>query len=42
MFLTADENEDTVIAAGKLAVAGYVKKPYMPQEFLERVEKVLC
>ncbi|MDD6627285.1 MAG: hypothetical protein PUF03_03420 [Lachnospiraceae bacterium] len=40
--MTADENEDTVIVAGKLAVAGYVKKPYMPQDFLERVEKVLC
>lgn len=42
MFLTADANEDTVIAAGKLAVAGYVKKPYMPQDFLERIEKVFC
>lgn len=42
MFLTADANEDTVIAAGKLDAVGYVKKPYMPQDFLERVEKVLC
>lgn len=41
MFLTADASEDTVIAAGKLGVVGYVKKPYMPQEFLERVEKAL-
>ncbi len=41
MFLTADANEDTVIAAGKLDVAGYVKKPYMPQDFLERVEKIV-
>lgn len=39
IFLTANANEDTVITAGKLAVAGYVKKPYMPQDFLERVEK---
>lgn len=41
MFLTADANEDTVIAAGKLDAVGYVKKPYMPQDFLERVEKVI-
>lgn len=41
MFLTADASEDTVISAGKLEVAGYVKKPYMPQDFLERVEKII-
>ena len=41
MFLTADATEDTVIAAGKLEAAGYVKKPYMPQDFLERVENIL-
>lgn len=41
MFLTADANEETVIMAGRLSVAGYIKKPYMPQDFLERVEKIL-
>lgn len=41
MFLTADANEETVVAAGRLGAAGYVKKPYMPQDFLERVEKLL-
>lgn len=41
MFLTADANEDTVIAAGKLDAAGYVKKPYLPQDFLERVERII-
>lgn len=41
MFVTADANETTVITAGKLGVVGYVKKPYMPQDLLERVEKVL-
>lgn len=41
MFLTADANTDTVIAAGRLNAAGYVKKPYMPQDFLERVEKII-
>lgn len=39
MFLTADASKDTVISAGKLDVAGYVKKPYDPQELLERIEK---
>lgn len=41
MFLTADANEETVVMAGKLNVAGYIKKPYMPQDILERVEKVI-
>ena len=41
MFLTADANEETVLEAGRLGVADYLKKPYMPQELLERVEKLL-
>ena len=41
MFLTADANEETVLKAGRLGVAGYVKKPYMPDDFLERVEKII-
>ena len=41
MFLTADATEDTVNAAGRLGADGYIKKPYMPQDFLERVENVL-
>lgn len=41
MFLTADASEDTVVNAGMLGVAGYIKKPYMPQDLLERVEKVI-
>ena len=40
MFLTADASKDTVISAGKLDVAGYVKKPYDPQELLERIKKI--
>ncbi|MCI7131644.1 MAG: response regulator [Lachnospiraceae bacterium] len=40
MFLTADASKDTVMNAGKLEVAGYVKKPYVPQELLERIEKI--
>ena len=41
MFLTADATEETVIAAGKLNAVGYVKKPYEPNDFLERVERAL-
>ena len=40
MFLTADASEDTVMKAGRIGVAGYVKKPYDPQELLERIEKI--
>ena len=41
MFLTADINEETMAAAERLGTVGYVKKPYIPQEFLEKVENVL-
>lgn len=41
MFLTADASQETVIKAGKLDVAGYVKKPYMPKDLLERVGKII-
>lgn len=41
MFLTADAYTDTVMAAGRLNVAGYIKKPYLFDDFLERVEKVV-
>lgn len=40
MFLTSDASKDTVINAGRLDAAGYVKKPYAPQELLERIEKI--
>lgn len=41
MFLTADANEETVKSAARLGAAGYVKKPYMPDDFLARVAKLL-
>lgn len=41
MFLTADANEETVKSAARLGAVGYVKKPYMPDDFLERVAKLL-
>lgn len=41
IFLTANADTDTVIEAGKLGVVDYVKKPFFPQELLNRVEKDL-
>lgn len=41
MFVTADAKADTVIAAKLLEVSGYVKKPYLPEDLLERVAKIL-
>lgn len=41
MFLTADTRADTVIAAGKLGAVGYVVKPFLPEDLLERIEQVL-
>ena len=41
MFLTATADTETVSEASRLGVAGYVKKPFMPQDLLERVEKVV-
>ncbi len=41
MFLTASADADTVAAAGRLGVLSYVKKPFMPQDLLDRVQKIL-
>lgn len=41
VFLTAAADADTVTAASRLGVKDYIKKPFMPQELLERVEAVL-
>lgn len=40
MFLTASADTDTVVEAGRLGVVDYVKKPFLPDELLKRVEKV--
>ena len=37
MFLTASSDRDTVLKAGKLGPVGYIKKPFSPQELLQRV-----
>ena len=40
MFLTAAADKETVIKAGMLGVAGYIKKPFMPKDLVERVSKL--
>ncbi len=37
IFLTASSDRDTVVKAGKLGAAGYVKKPFEPNDLLQRV-----
>lgn len=41
VFLTASADVDTVTMANQLGVVDYIKKPFMPQELLERVEAIL-
>ena len=40
MFLTASEDPENEMEAVGLGAADYVKKPFMPQDLLCRVEKV--
>lgn len=42
IFLTAAAEIEIVMEAGRLGVEDYVKKPFMPQELLERVRKIVC
>ncbi len=42
IFLTASADKDTVIKAGKLGVEGYIKKPFMPKDLVERVSMALA
>ena len=41
IFLTAASDRDTVMKAGLMGVADYIKKPFMPKDLLERVNKAL-
>lgn len=41
MFLTANSDTETVALASSLGVIDYVIKPFMPQELLDRVRKIL-
>ncbi|MBO5373326.1 MAG: response regulator [Lachnospiraceae bacterium] len=41
IFLTASADSDSVMEAGKLGAVGYVTKPFLPQDLMERVGKAL-
>ena len=41
IFLTASSDRDTVVKAGLMGVADYIKKPFMPKDLVERVDKAL-
>ncbi|MCD8039785.1 MAG: response regulator [Lachnospiraceae bacterium] len=41
IMLTGDDYKETIIAAARLSVAGYLTKPYMPADLLNRVGKAL-
>ncbi|MBP3722267.1 MAG: response regulator transcription factor [Selenomonadaceae bacterium] len=40
-FLTASADKETVIKAGLLKVADYIKKPFTPKDLTARVKKIL-
>ena len=41
IFLTAASDRDTVMKAGMMGVADYIKKPFMPQDLIDRVSQAL-
>jgi len=41
ILLTAVADSDTVLEVGKLGAVDYVKKPFMPQELLKRVDSAV-
>ena len=41
IFLTASADSDNVMEAIKLGAAGYVTKPFLPEELLKRVSTIL-
>lgn len=41
IFLTAASDRDTVMKAGMMGVADYIKKPFMPKDLLDRVNQAL-
>lgn len=41
IFLTASGHEDNVMTAIRMGAVNYLKKPFMPKNLLERVEKEL-
>ena len=41
IFLTASADRENIIRASELAVADYIRKPFMPDDLVERVRTVL-
>ncbi len=41
MFLTASVDSESVKEAERLGASDFVKKPFLPQDLLDRVEKVI-
>ena len=41
IFLTAASDKHTVLKAGQMGAVGYIKKPFLPEDFLKRVETIL-
>ena len=41
IFLTAASDKSTVMKAGQMGALGYIKKPFIPEDLLHRVEHVI-
>ena len=41
IFLTAAADKETIVKASQLKIADYVKKPFIPEDLIARVEKHL-
>ena len=41
IFLTASEDQETVEKAGRMGAAGYIRKPFLPQELVDQVKRAL-
>ena len=41
IFLTASSDKSTVMKAGKMGAIGYIKKPFVPEDLVQRVETSL-
>ena len=37
IFLTASSDKSTVVKAGSMGAVGYIKKPFIPEDFIERI-----
>ena len=42
IFLTASSDRDTVVKAGMMGVQGYINKPFMPKDLIDRVSQTLA